>query len=64
MLEYTMVRCYLTAWLADRQQHRGEEGASVVEFVIITGLVAAAAIAIVAIVMAKFKNKATGIPTG
>lgn len=63
MLEYTMMRCYVGAWMTERQR-RGEEGTSVIEFVIIIALVAAAAIAIVTLVMAKFKNKATSIPTG
>ena len=63
---------YLTAWwtvLRDRQKHmaggdeRPSDAGDIVQYVVITAALAIAAVAIVAIIVAKVKSKASSLQT-
>lgn len=63
--EVTLLRAYVVAWVARiRGDHlRRDERGEIAQTVIIVAVLAAAAIAITAIIVAKFTAKAKTIPT-
>lgn len=65
--EVTLLRAYATAWVAsikaNRERARHDERGEIAQTVIIVAVLAAAAIAITAIIVAKFTAKAKSIPT-
>lgn len=67
MNEYRMTMLFWEATVRSffaQRRPRTETGASITETVIITAIMAAAAIAIGAIIVTKFTDKANTIPTG
>lgn len=66
MTEMQMHLAWMRAWITTRraETRADESGAGVVEWVVMVGLIVVGAIAIVTIVLNKFKDKATTIPTG
>jgi hypothetical protein len=63
MPEYRMVRAWLASRLQRARSRRGDEGAGIVETVIIVGLFAAAAIVIVGVLVAKALDAANSVRT-
>lgn len=62
--EVQLLRAYLTVLVSERAGKRDERGASdLASQVITTALIAAAAITIAGIIVAKFTGKAESIPT-
>lgn len=64
MSEITMWRNWLTALWQTRHAAGNDERGEITQTVIIVAMFAAAAIAICAIIIAKFTSKASSIPTG
>ncbi|GAA3524675.1 hypothetical protein GCM10022234_21800 [Aeromicrobium panaciterrae] len=65
MNEIQVWRSWLTAKVASELRNpKHDERGDIVQTVILTALFAAAAIAIAAIIITKFTNKANTIPTG